>query len=129
LEVLRATSASEGEAGNPERDESSKITSSPGAEVSEPWTSQRLRAAFDAYHAGHRWISLDPDARNLRHTYVLRSEEKGIWRVQQMLVDPDGHNDWVAEFEVDLARSKAMGEPVLRLVKLGALVGGVDIAG
>ena len=38
-----------------------------------------------------------------------------------MLVDPEEHNDWVAEFEVDLGRSRETAEPVLRLVKLGNL--------
>jgi hypothetical protein len=32
-----------------------------------------------------------------------------------MLVDPQEHNDWVAEFEVDLAKSRALAEPVLLL--------------
>ena len=59
--------------------------------------------------------------RNLRHTYVLPVEDKRTWRVQQMLVDPDEHNDWVAEFEVDLPASRAKGEPVMALRKLGAL--------
>jgi len=36
-------------------------------------------------------------------------------------VDPEGHNDWVAEFEVDLARSREAQEPLLRLLKLGRL--------
>ncbi len=35
-------------------------------------------------------ICLDPNARNARHTYVTPSEDKKSWRVQQMLVDPDG---------------------------------------
>jgi hypothetical protein len=39
-----------------------------------------------------------------------------------MLIDSRDANDWVAEFEVDLARSKANGEPALRLVWLGSLV-------
>jgi len=42
--------------------------------------------------------------------------------VQQVLVDPHGHNDWVAEFVVDLPGSSAAGEPVLRLRRVGALV-------
>ena len=44
------------------------------------------------------------------------------WRVQQMLVDPAGLNDWVAELDVDLAASRAAGEPVLQLLRLGSLV-------
>ena len=38
-----------------------------------------------------------------------------------MLVEPEEHNDWVAEFEVDLARSREIGEPMLRLVRLASL--------
>ena len=43
------------------------------------------------------------------------------WRVSQMLVDPEMENDWVAAFDVDLAKSREAGRPVLRLAKLGAL--------
>ena len=87
------------------------------------WTADRLRAAMDAFHAGHRFLRLDPEARNLRHTYVTPSEDKRTWTVQQMLVDPDELNDWVTEFTVDLAQSREAGEPVIRLVKLGSLAG------
>ena len=37
-------------------------------------------------------------------------------RLQQVLVAPEEHSDWVAEFEVDLARSHEVGEPVRRQV-------------
>ncbi len=97
----------------------------PPAVVSEPaetWDGPRLRAAFEGYFTDHARLRLDPEARNIRHTYVTPSEDKRSWRVQQMLIDPDEHNDWVAEFDVDLARSKEAGEPVLRLERLGALV-------
>jgi hypothetical protein len=88
----------------------------------ESWTAERLRGALDAYHAGHEHLCLDPNARNTRHTYVIPSEDKRAWRVQQMLVDPDEINDWVAEFEVDLAASRAANEPTLRLRRIGSLV-------
>jgi hypothetical protein len=52
---------------------------------------------------------------------VVPSEDKKSWRVQQMLVDPEGHNDWVAEFEVDLPASRAAEEPVMVLRRIGAL--------
>jgi hypothetical protein len=42
-------------------------------------------------------------------------------RLQQMLVDPEEHNDWVAEFEVDLGRSREVAEPVLHLARFGSL--------
>ena len=87
----------------------------------QPWTAARLKELLDSYHVDHEYLSLDPNARNLRHTYVLPSEDKKSWRVQQMLVDPEEHNDWVAEFEVDLAESRIAGEPVLRLRRVGSL--------
>jgi hypothetical protein len=87
----------------------------------EPWTTERLRVALEAYEVEHERICLDPNARNVRHTYVVPSEDKKSWRVQQMLVDPEEANDWVAEFEVDLARSRALGEPFLQLRRIGSL--------
>jgi hypothetical protein len=87
----------------------------------QPWNVDRLRAAMDAYHASHERICLDPNARNIRHTYVIPSEDKKTWRIQQMIVDPDELNDWVAEFGVDLDKSRSSGEPFLRLLRLAAL--------
>ena len=87
-----------------------------------PWTAERLDQLMEDYHVDHEQLLLTPDARNLRHTYVTPSEDHKTWRVQQMLVDPDGHNDWVAEFEVDLAESRKRGEPVMRLRRVGSLV-------
>jgi hypothetical protein len=87
----------------------------------QPWTADRLRAAVEAYEVDHDYICLDPNARNARHTYVVPAEDKQSWRVQQMLVDPAEDNDWVAEFEVDLAQSRALGEPFLRLRRIGSL--------
>jgi superfamily II RNA helicase len=96
--------------------------SSPQSPEGEAWTPDRLQQAVDAYYADHERICLDPNARNVRHTYVTPSEDKRTLRVQQMLVDPAEHNDWVAEFEVDLAESRQAGEPHLRLRRLGSLV-------
>jgi superfamily II RNA helicase len=87
----------------------------------QPWTPERLRQAIDDYLADHQQLLLTPEARNVRHTYVIPSEDKRSWRVQQMLVDPEGHNDWVAEFEVDLAQSRQKAGPVLRLRRIGSL--------
>jgi hypothetical protein len=85
------------------------------------WTEQDLAAAMDAFHAEHERICLDPEARNQRHTYVRVSEDKKTWTVQQMIVDPEGHNDWVAEFEVELEKSREAAQPYLRLMRLGHL--------
>lgn len=95
--------------------------SSPQDADGQPWTPARLQAALDAYYPDHERICLEPNARNARHTYVVPAEDKKSWRVQQMLVDPAEHNDWVAEFEVDLAASRQQNEPVLRLRRIESL--------
>jgi superfamily II RNA helicase len=87
----------------------------------QPWTAARLKQSMEAYLVEHAHLCLDPNARNVRHTYVTPAEDKKSWRVQQMLVDPEGDNDWVAEFEVDLAESRKSGEPFLRLRRIGSL--------
>jgi superfamily II RNA helicase len=86
------------------------------------WTPARLHAARESHRAEHGALRLDPEARNLRHTHVRPADDRAAWQVQQMLVDAEGVNDWVAEVEVDLAASRERGEPVLRLLRLDTLV-------
>lgn len=86
-----------------------------------PWTPARLRLAMEEYRREHERLCLDPNARNVRHTYVTAAEDKRTWRVQQMLVDPGEQNDWVAEFEVDLVKSREAKEPNLRLSRIACL--------
>jgi hypothetical protein len=86
-----------------------------------PWTVERMTAAREAHSLEHGSLRLDPEARNLRHTDVQRADDAS-WRVQQMLVDTEGLNDWVMELDVDLAASRQMGEPVLQLRRLCSLV-------
>ena len=94
---------------------------SPNDADGQPWTPARLSEILDRYYIDHKRVCLEPNARNIRHTYVTPSEDKKSWRVQQMLVDPEEHNDWVAEFDVDLAESRKVGEPWLHLRRLGGL--------
>jgi superfamily II RNA helicase len=90
------------------------------------WTPERLEKLLEDFHVAHEHICLDPNARNLRHTYVVPAQDKRTWCIQQMLVDPQEHNDWVAEFEVDLAASRSRGEPALSLRRMGDLTGPVE---
>ena len=86
------------------------------------WREDSLAAALEPYYEQHERISLDNEARNGRHTYVEPSEDKRSWRVFQVLVDPEGLNDWQAEFSVDLAQAREDGMPSLALVALGPVV-------
>jgi len=86
-----------------------------------PWIAARLHQALEDHRTTHMRIRLDPEARNVRHTHVIPSEDRSHWRVQQMLIDPGEANDWVAEFDVDLAGTRATGELSIRLLRIGSL--------
>jgi hypothetical protein len=85
------------------------------------WTAKTLQPTVDAFFEKHQQLRLDPEARNLRHTYIKPSEDKQTWLVQQMLLDEKEENVWVAEFEVNLKRSRELEEPNLKLVRIGRL--------
>jgi hypothetical protein len=95
---------------------------SPADADGQPWSPERLKAARESYRVEHASLRLDPEARNLRHTHVEPGGDRASWRVQQMLVDAEGLNDWVLELDVDLAASRELGEPALKLLRLGSLV-------
>ena len=87
------------------------------------WTPERLAAAREAHRAEHPGgIRLDPEARNLKHTHVELIDDGAGWLVRQMLVDPEGVNDWVLELDADVGASRDAGAPVLKLLKIGPLV-------
>jgi hypothetical protein len=87
----------------------------------ESWTPARLKAAREAHRADHGGLRLDPEARNLRHTSVSVAADKASWQVDQMLIDSAGLNDWLAVVEVGLPASRDAGQPVVRLLRFGAL--------
>ncbi len=89
----------------------------------QPWTPERLQSAFADFRATHEGLRLDPEGRNLRHTYLEPdAENPALMRLQQMLVDTDGFNDWVAEFRIDLDDTRERNRPVMDLVRIGPLV-------
>jgi hypothetical protein len=94
---------------------------SPAGSDEDPWSPERLRSALEAYRADHDQVRFDPEARNVRHTHVEPSDDRRTWRVQQVLVDLAGHNDWMAEFEVDLAASRETNQPSLSFRGLGPI--------
>ncbi|MDB6069215.1 MAG: box helicase domain protein [Verrucomicrobiales bacterium] len=94
----------------------------PGAKIS--WTGDALVELMDGYYAGHERLTLDPEARNSRHTYIKVSEDGMFWKIDQVMVDPEALNDWQVSFRVDLAAARAAGRPVLVLNGMGPVAGG-----
>ncbi len=83
---------------------------------------EMLSGPMDAYLSAHERLRLDPEARNLRHTRVTESEDKRIWVIEQTLVDPEGVNDWVAVFHVDLPQSRRQIAPAIRFLQIRPIV-------
>ncbi len=86
------------------------------------WSAQELEQTVEPFFLERSRLRLDPEARNARHTYVEAGPSSAYWKVQQMLLDPEECNDWVAEFSVDLAASRTGGAPHLSLLRLGPLM-------
>jgi hypothetical protein len=80
-----------------------------------------VKATLQAYVAEHGAVRVDPEARNARHTHVAADDGQSIWRVQQMLVDAEMVNDWVAEFVVDLDESRVRQQPAISMSRIGPL--------
>jgi superfamily II RNA helicase len=97
------------------------LTSRSATEGNE-WSSSSLQEAVALFYADHERIRLDPAARNVQHTYLVKDDDLHYLRVQQILVDPEESNDWIAEFIVDLQASRAGAEVDLTLRRIGSLV-------
>ncbi len=82
------------------------------------WTKEALETALTPYYEAHERICLDPEARNRRHTHLNEDEAPVSWLVQQVLVDPEGANDWALEFRVNLRDSRDANRPILQLLRV-----------
>jgi superfamily II RNA helicase len=96
------------------------------AELTEP--AQRVvmdagawNEALGDYYDEHDSIATDQAARS---PHLLQVEkEPGVWRLRQVVVDPDDHLDWGISGEVDLAASDEVGAAVLSVTSFGRLGG------
>jgi superfamily II RNA helicase len=87
------------------------------------WTAARLEAVMAEYREGHERIRLDPEARSLPYTRIREGvdQERGLWWIEQGLLDPDEANDWSIGLMVDLARSDELRTPWLQLLWIGPI--------
>jgi superfamily II RNA helicase len=85
------------------------------------WTADRLAAELAPFFAEHPALRTDPKARNPENTRVV-SKEDNVWRIEQILVDPEEANDWALVFAIDLDRSRAEARPVLELLRVEGAV-------
>ena len=80
-----------------------------------------LEVQFAPYFEEHQRLTLDPEARNRRHTNILPDAETQSWLVQQTLVDAEASNDWQVSFRADLAASREENRAVLHFAGVGLI--------
>lgn len=88
------------------------------ADVSGDLTMPQLAALMHQFHHIHGLLRLDPEARNSKHTTIVEIPEKGVWRIEQTLIDQEGLNEEFVTFHLDLPASDLELRPVLRDVSL-----------
>lgn len=78
---------------------------------------EELKRYQEEYLKGHIRLSFEPEARNIKHTYVSNDQTNPM-KIQQVLVDVNGYNDWMAEFTVDIEASRKSGKPLIKFEKI-----------
>jgi hypothetical protein len=85
------------------------------------WTAERLADEVAPYFAEHGRIVVTPAARSPRKT-VLAEVAPRVWQAQQILVDPEGDEDFAIHARVDLSEPLAPGQesaPLIELLRIG----------
>ncbi len=81
------------------------------------WDRSRWAQAMDEYYDAYDDVGIDGPARSPQLLQI--TEESRIWRIRQVLADPDGNHDWAIEAELDLEATDEAGEPVLAITHVG----------
>ena len=77
------------------------------------WNERTLAELFAPYFDEHGSIGIDGDARG-PDRFVL-ADHGDEWRIEQVLVDPEGHDEWYLSVTVDVAGSAEAGDVAARL--------------
>lgn len=81
------------------------------------WRPQDLEECLKDYYTDHQQICFDQKARANHNTQIQTESE--LWRIVQILIDPEGHNDWIMQFEVNLEKYKLDNKMQISLLSIG----------
>jgi hypothetical protein len=80
------------------------------------WTSEKLQTLLNHYfESGHTRICTDTKARHPKYMTMTDHSMEKNWQIQQVLVDPDHHNDWIVELTLNIQQSRDQLKPILIL--------------
>jgi superfamily II RNA helicase len=81
------------------------------------WTAAELEKRIAVYLMDHQKLMSDSASRQTDKTQL--HFDSAPWKIEQTLVDPEAHNDWSADFEVDMAGLQKGLLPILILNSIG----------
>lgn len=82
------------------------------------WDAERWETVVRGYFEEHAELNTGGDARG-PSMLIWDKSEPGVWKVRQIVDDPEGNHDWGFDVEVDLEASDGEGSAVIRLVDAG----------
>ena len=85
-----------------------------------PGEMRKIETAFAAYFDARERFRLDPEGRSVKHTH-WNEVDVAEWRVAQVLIDPEEHNDWEVAFTVLLEASRAENRAIIRFEGVSAI--------
>ena len=86
------------------------------------WTIDKIKQIMEDYYSSdHSRICTDTKARSPKHTLITPDPDGRIWQVQQIITDPDEHNDWSIDLSIHLEASRNASRPILKLLKIGSV--------
>jgi superfamily II RNA helicase len=98
--------------------ESAANTASQRSVVAES-DARRIEKAFLPYFDARGRFRLDPEGRAAVNTHFI--DDADPWEIAQVLIDPEGANDWEVVFTLSLVDSRAASAPVLRFESVHAI--------
>jgi hypothetical protein len=86
-----------------------------------PWTPAELEAAWAPFYEDHQAVSTDRKARHPQLLKVTPAPGGRVWQLEQVITDPDAHDDWLMRLEIDLERSRQESRVVASLAGVGPI--------
>ncbi len=80
---------------------------------------RRIEKTFLPYFEARGRFRLDPEGRAAVNTHFI--DDADPWEIAQVLIDPEGANDWEVVFTLSLVDSRAASTPVLRFESVHAI--------
>ena len=88
-------------------------------DVDDVWSAERLEQAFAPFFGQNERLVADARSRQAQWT-LIDAQEPRVFRVRQVLLDPDDENTWFIEGRVDLRDGGEHDGPLIELLHVGA---------